>query len=44
MPDTLTHQMVTDGYLASLAAVHGGKLATFDRQLARIFPHVTLIQ
>ena len=44
MPDTLTHQLVTDGYLATLAAIHGGTLATFDRQLARIFPHAKLIQ
>jgi toxin-antitoxin system PIN domain toxin len=44
IPDTLMHQMVTDGYLATLAAVHGGKLVTFDRQLARIFRQVVLIQ
>ena len=42
--DTLTHQLVTDGYLATLAAVHGGKLVTFDRQLVRIFPNSILIQ
>jgi toxin-antitoxin system PIN domain toxin len=44
MPDTLTHQLVTDAYLATLALIHGGKLATFDRQLARIFPDAMLIQ
>jgi uncharacterized protein len=36
-PNILTHAFVTDGYLAALAAFHGGKLATFDRQLARAF-------
>jgi toxin-antitoxin system PIN domain toxin len=42
--DTLTHQLVTDGYLATLVVIHGGKFATFDRQLARIFPNTILIQ
>jgi predicted nucleic acid-binding protein len=36
--------MVTDSYLATIAAIHGGKLVTFDRQLARIFRQVVLIQ
>ena len=35
--NTLTHHAVTDGYLATLAALHGGKLATFDKQLTRAF-------
>ncbi len=42
-PNTLTHGMVTDGYLATVAAFHGGKLATFDRQLSRSFPASVLI-
>jgi toxin-antitoxin system PIN domain toxin len=37
MPNTLTHGHVTDGYLATVADLHGGKLATYDRQLARTF-------
>jgi toxin-antitoxin system PIN domain toxin len=37
IPNTLTHGLVTDGYLATVAAVHGGKVATFDRQLSRTF-------
>lgn len=37
MPNTLTHNFVTDGYLATLASIRGGKLATLDRQLARAF-------
>ncbi|HEY4989057.1 MAG TPA: TA system VapC family ribonuclease toxin [Opitutaceae bacterium] len=37
LPSILTHGGVTDGYLATVAAFHGGKLATFDRQLARTF-------
>jgi toxin-antitoxin system PIN domain toxin len=43
MPETLTHNFVTDGYLATLAAVHEGKLATFDQQLARTFRDAVLI-
>ena len=35
---TLTHKLVTDGYLATVAALHGGKLATFDRQCVAAFP------
>jgi predicted nucleic acid-binding protein len=37
IPNMLTHGFVTDGYLATVAAVHGGKVATFDRQLSRTF-------
>jgi predicted nucleic acid-binding protein len=37
VPNILTHGLVTDGYLATVAAFHGGKLATFDKQLARTF-------
>jgi toxin-antitoxin system PIN domain toxin len=33
----LTHGMVTDGFLAGIAAFNGGKLATFDRALVRAF-------
>ncbi len=37
VPSMLTHGLVTDGYLATVAECHGGQLATFDRQLARAF-------
>ena len=38
------HRQVTDAYLASLAASHGSRLATFDDALARTLPeHVELI-
>ncbi len=38
------HRQVTDAYLASLAASHGARLATFDEALAATLPeHVTLI-
>ncbi len=37
IPSTFTHGFVTDGYLATVAVFHGGKLATLDRQLARTF-------
>lgn len=37
LPRTLTHGMVTDAFLAGIAAFHGGKLATFDQPLARAF-------
>ncbi len=36
-PELLTHGLVTDGYLATLARSHDGKLATFDKQCARTF-------
>lgn len=34
----LTQSMVTDGFLAGIATFNGGKLATFDKTLARAFP------
>ena len=38
------HRQVTDAYLASLAATHGSRLATFDEALANTLPdHVLLI-
>lgn len=43
MPHTTTHWSVTDGYLATLALIHGGRLATLDRQLHRAFDNVALI-
>jgi uncharacterized protein len=43
MPDTLTHNFVTDGYLATLATMHEGKLATLDQQLARTFRDAVLV-
>jgi hypothetical protein len=43
MPNTLTHNFVTDGYLATLVIIHGGKLATLDQQLARTFRSAILV-
>jgi uncharacterized protein len=43
VPSTLTHGLVTDGYLATVAALHEGKLATFDRQLARTFGDLAVL-
>ena len=43
LAEVLTHNFVTDCYLATLAGIHGGKLATLDRQLARAFPQTILI-
>jgi uncharacterized protein len=34
------HRQVTDAYLAQLARVHGGRLATFDQGLAKQHPDV----
>lgn len=34
---------ITDAYLATLAMVHGGKLATLDTQLARAFEGVVMV-
>jgi hypothetical protein len=39
----LTHSMVTDGYLAAVAAFNSGRLATLDKQLARTFPAHTIL-
>ncbi|MGO9960110.1 MAG: TA system VapC family ribonuclease toxin [Solirubrobacteraceae bacterium] len=35
------HRQVTDAYLASLAASHGCRLATFDHALAGVLPNDT---
>jgi toxin-antitoxin system PIN domain toxin len=44
LPNTLTHKFVTDGYLVTVACLHGGKLATLDKQLARAFaPFAVLV-
>lgn len=43
MPTLLTHGLVTDGYLATLATLHDGKLATLDRQVARLFGNVAVL-
>jgi hypothetical protein len=43
VPNTLTHGLVTDGYLATVAAFHGGKLATLDKQLARTFGDLAVL-
>jgi toxin-antitoxin system PIN domain toxin len=43
MSNTTTHLSVTDGYLATLAFIHGGRLATLDKQLLRVFDNAVLI-
>lgn len=43
MANTTTHLSVTEGYLATLALIHSGRLATLDRQLTRVFDNVVLI-
>jgi len=43
VPNTLTHGAVTDGYLATVASCHGGKLATLDRSLAKLFGGVAVL-
>ncbi len=43
MPNTLTHRLVTDGFLATVAMTGEMKLATFDQQLAATFPAAVLI-
>lgn len=37
----LVHGFVTDGYLVAVARSNGGRLATFDKALHRLFPHDT---
>ena len=34
---------VTDAYLATLATIHAGKLATLDEQLAQAFDSVVMV-
>ena len=43
LPDTLTHGAVTDGYLATVASYPGGKLATLDRGLIKLFNPMTVL-
>ena len=43
VPNTLTHNLVTDGFLATLAVSHDGKLATLDKQLVRTFPALAVL-
>jgi toxin-antitoxin system PIN domain toxin len=43
LPNTLTHGAVTDGYLATVASYNGGKLATLDRALSKLFSSMTVI-
>ncbi|HEY0687120.1 MAG TPA: TA system VapC family ribonuclease toxin [Steroidobacter sp.] len=43
MPNTSTHLSVTDGYLATLALIHGGRLATLDTQLPRVYDSAVLV-
>lgn len=38
IPTTLTHSQVTDSYLATVAIVNEGALATLDRDLCRRLP------
>jgi uncharacterized protein len=39
----MSHVSVTDAYLATLALIHGGKLASLDEQLARAFDSVVVV-
>jgi toxin-antitoxin system PIN domain toxin len=43
IPNTLTHNLVTDGFLATVAAANDAKLATLDRRLVRIFPDLAVL-
>jgi len=43
LPNTLIHGAVTDGYLATVALNNGGKLATLDRTLTRLFGSMTVL-
>ena len=43
LPNTLTHGAVTDGYLATVASYNGGKLATLDRTLTKLFSTMTVL-
>lgn len=43
MPNTLTHHLVTDAYLVTLASIRNLRLATLDQKLVAAFPEVTLI-
>jgi predicted nucleic acid-binding protein len=40
LPGVIGHRQVTDGYLAELARVNQGRVATFDRGLASSRPDV----
>jgi hypothetical protein len=40
MHGVIGHRQVTDAYLAELARVNGGRLATFDQGLAGLHPDV----
>lgn len=39
----VTNVSVTEAYLATLAMIHGGKLATLDEQLAKAFDSVVVV-
>lgn len=43
LPNTVAYGSVTDAYLATMALIHDGKLATLDRQLAKAFDGAVLI-
>ncbi len=43
IPSTLTHGSVTDGYLATVACLNGGKLATLDRSLNKSFSAISVL-
>ncbi|WP_116812562.1 hypothetical protein [Steroidobacter cummioxidans] len=43
MANTSSHLAVTDGYLATLALIRGGRLVTLDKQLARMYDKVVLV-
>jgi predicted nucleic acid-binding protein len=39
----MANASVTDAYLATLALIHSGKLATLDEQLAQTFESVVMV-
>ena len=43
MTGVIGHRQVTDAYLAQLARVHNGRLATFDQGLAKLHDVVDLV-
>jgi toxin-antitoxin system PIN domain toxin len=43
MMPNMSRMSVTDAYLATLASIHGGKLATLDQQLARALDGIVVV-
>jgi predicted nucleic acid-binding protein len=43
LPKLLRHEQLTDGFLVGIAKKNGGKLATLDRALCKLFPDYTIL-